>query len=366
MKSITIIGIGKLGLGFALILEKHYNVLGIDINQDYVNNLNNKTYTTNEPEYTELLNKSTNFRASTDLKEGLEHSDIVFIIVQTPNSGNDKFYDHSILSNLLVKINSFQPKNKNIIIGCTIIPTYIDNIGKQLLNNCYNCDLSYNPEFVAQGDIINGFRNPDIILIGSLKQELLDILKDIYNNICISIPKYCFMKPLEAEIVKISLNGYITTKISFANMISDLCDNLNVDKDIVLNAIGSDSRIGTKYFKSGYSFGGPCFPRDTKALKQITDKYGIESDLLQGTINYNRFHYKYQAEQLLKQNKDSYIFTNVCYKEGSKIPIIEESAKLKIAEYLANKNKKVIIKDIDDIIIEVKKEYGNLFSYEII
>ena len=174
------------------------------------------------------------------------------------------------------------------------------------------------------------------------------------------------MKPLEAEIVKISLNGYITTKISFANMISDLCDNLNVDKDIVLNAIGSDSRIGTKYFKPGYSFGGPCFPRDTKALKQITDKYGIESDLLQGTINYNRFHYKYQAEQLLKQNKDSYIFTNVCYKEGSKIPIIEESAKLKIAEYLANKNKKVIIKDIDDIIIEVKKEYGNLFSYEII
>ena len=115
MKSITIIGIGKLGLGFALILEKHYNVLGIDINQDYVNNLNNKTYTTNEPEYTELLSKSTNFKASTNLKEGLEHSDIIFIIVQTPNSGNDKFYDHSILSNLLVKINSFQPKNKNII-----------------------------------------------------------------------------------------------------------------------------------------------------------------------------------------------------------------------------------------------------------
>ena len=69
MKSITIIGIGKLGLGFALILEKHYNVLGIDINQDYVNNLNNKTYTTNEPEYTDLLKKSTNFKASTDLKK---------------------------------------------------------------------------------------------------------------------------------------------------------------------------------------------------------------------------------------------------------------------------------------------------------
>ena len=149
-------------------------------------------------------------------------------------------------------------------------------------------------------------------------------------------------------------------------MISDLCDNLNVDKDIVLNAIGSDSRIGTKYFKAGYSFGGPCFPRDTKALKQITNKYGIESDLLQGTINYNSFHFKYQAEQLLKQDKDSYIFTNVCYKEGSKIPIIEESAKLKIAEKLYKNGKKIIIKDEIQLINEVKKTYGNIFEYIIV
>ena len=112
----------------------------------------------------------------------MEHSDIIFIIVQTPNSGIDKFYDHSILSNLLVKINSFQPKNKNIIIGCTIIPTYIDNIGKQLLNNCYNCDLSYNPEFVAQGDIINGFRNPDIITSIIYCKSMFELAKLIINK----------------------------------------------------------------------------------------------------------------------------------------------------------------------------------------
>ena len=102
-------------------------MLGIDINQDYVNNLNNKTYTTNEPEYMDLLSKSTNFKASTNLKEGLEHSDIIFIIVQTPNSGNDKFYDHSILSNLLVKINSFQPKNKNIRASTSPTSSPLDN-----------------------------------------------------------------------------------------------------------------------------------------------------------------------------------------------------------------------------------------------
>jgi UDP-glucose 6-dehydrogenase len=93
--------------------------------------------------------------------------------VQTPNGGGDRFYDHSILSNLLTKINSFQPKNKHIIIGCTVMPKYIDEIGNTLLDKCTNCTLNYNPEFVAQGDIVKGFEKPDIILFGTPDEETL-------------------------------------------------------------------------------------------------------------------------------------------------------------------------------------------------
>ena len=383
-KNITVIGIGKLGLGFALLLEKSgYNVLGVDIFQDYVNRINDKSIKFSEPMYNELLEKSENLKATTSIDEGLHHSNIIFIIVQTPNGGGSRFYDHSILSNLLEKINNREPTNKHFIIGCTVMPNYIEDIGKQLINNCKESTLSYNPEFVAQGDIVKGFLNPDIILVGTESEEVKKVLKEIYDAMTLNEPKYCFMKPTEAEIVKISLNGFITTKISFANMISDLCDVLpNVNKSVVLEAVGSDSRIGTKYFRAGTSFGGPCFPRDTRALKQLMDQNGIQSKLLEATTEYNNQHVIFQMEQLLsdneqisdnmakiltcyKQDDDVYVFTNVCYKDNSKIPIIEESAKLKMAEKLVKQyKKKVIIKDVEPIINEVKKEYGSLFLYQ--
>ena len=248
------------------------------------------------------------------------------------------------------------------------MPKYIDEIGRTLIEDCENTTLNYNPEFIAQGEIIKGFLNPDIILIGAENKLLGEMLKEIYSKFILTKPRYCVLTPLEAEIVKISINGFITTKLSFANMISDVCDNCGADKTKVLNSVGSDSRIGNKYFKPGYSFGGPCFPRDTVALKQFVDKMKINSDLLTATTKYNKEHIIFQTEQLLRENPDKKVFefTGICYKENSKIPIIEESAKLKIAANLARMGKRVIIKDEIQLINECKKEYGSLFKYKII
>jgi UDPglucose 6-dehydrogenase len=388
-KPITVIGIGKLGLGFALLLEKAgYNVLGVDIFPEYIENINKKTLNFAEPGYNDLLQTATNFQATTSLSDGLKHSDIIFILVQTPNGGGTKFYDHTILSNLLERINKQKPINKHFIIGCTVMPHYIDKIATTLLSDTQNCSINYNPEFIAQGEIVKGFLNPDMILVGTNVPSILTpILKDIYDKMTENTPIYSFMTPLEAEIVKISLNGFITTKISFANMISDLCDQVGANKQTVLTAIGSDSRIGRKYFNPGLSFGGPCFPRDTRALKQLMDQHNVQSDILQATTRYNNEHNQKFAENLvskniaLKQqtmkilectehfdeNTTFFKFTKVCYKPNSQIPIIEESAKLKIAEILVNKyGKKIVIEDIEPLIQEVKKEYGLLFSYTIL
>ena len=364
MSNITILGIGRLGLGLALLIEKAgYNVLGVDINEEYVKQLNNKTFKTKEPEYENLLQNSKNFKATLDLNEGLQHSDIIFIMVQTPNSGGNKFYDHSIVSNLLQKINEKKVENKHIIIGCTLMPKYINEVGLFLLSDCKNTTLSYNPEFIAQGEIIKGFLNPDMILIGTYSQQLEEILREIYSKIVKTNPKYCIISPLEAEITKITINGYITTKLSFANMISDVCDSIGANKEKVLDSIGSDSRIGNKYFRPGYSFGGPCFPRDTRALALFVDQNNINNELLLSTTKYNNLHSDFLTQKLLDENKDEYVIENVCYKQDSKIPIIEESAKLQIAKKLLKKGKKVTIKDEIQLINEVKKEYGNLFNY---
>jgi len=362
--NITICGIGKLGLGLALLIENAgYNVFGIDINEEYVKQLNNKTFKTKEPDYERLLKNSKNFKASTDLNIGLQQSNVIVIMVQTPNSGGDKFYDHSIVSNLLQKINEKKVENKHIIIGCTLMPKYIDEVGSYLISDCKNTTLSYNPEFIAQGEIIKGFLYPDMILIGTNSIKVSEKLREIYDKIVKVQPKYCILTPLEAEITKIAINGFITTKLSFANMISDVCDTIGADKTKVLDSIGSDSRIGEKYFKPGYSFGGPCFPRDTRALALLLQQNKIANDLLLATSKYNEFHSIFLTQKLLDENKLEYIIEDICYKENSKIPIIEESAKLIIAKRLVEAGKKVIIKDEIQLINEVQKVYGRLFDY---
>lgn len=361
---ISVIGIGRLGLGVALLLENAgHEVLGVDISEDYVNSINNKTLQTKEPKYNVLLTNSKNLIATTNLKQGLNFSDIIIIMVQTPNSGGEKFYDHNILSNVLIKINEHKVENKHIVIGCTVMPKYIDTIGTMLISDCKNTTLSYNPEFIAQGDIINGLKRPDMVLIGTHSKELELSLTNIYKSVVENNPKFCIVTPLEAEITKISINGYITTKISYANMISDLCDNLNVDKSSVLDAIGSDCRIGNKYFNPGYSFGGPCFPRDTKALALCMSQNNINNSILVATSHYNDVHSDFLTQKLLLENKEDYTFQDICYKANSKVPIIDESAKLKIAKNLVEKGKRVTIKDEPQLINEVKKEYGNIFNY---
>lgn len=367
MNKITIIGIGKLGLCNALCLEKcGYNVMGIDINLEYVFQLNNKIFKSQEPYVNEYLTKSKNFIASTSLDEGLEFSDIIYICIQTPNGGNDKFYDHSHLSNLLSNINKKKIKNKNFIISCTVMPGYINTIAKKLLEDCYNCTVNYNPEFVAQGNIIKGYEYQDIILIGEDNINIGNIIEQIQIKLCKNNPTVCRMKPMEAEITKISINGFVTTKIAYANLIFDSCNNVNANPNIVLNAIGHDTRIGNKYFNPGNSYGGPCFPRDTKALAQFINNIGLDPLIPISTDKQNYLHIKYQANELLKQNLNQYEIRDVCYKNNCQVPIIEESAKLKIAKILIDNNKKVIIIDKKPIIDEVKKEFGNIFSYQII
>lgn len=370
-KKLTIIGIGKLGLCNALSLERvGYHVLGVDIFQGYVDQLNNKIYHSFEPIVNEYLQASQNFRATTDLKEGLEFSDLIWIVVDTPNGGGENFYDHSKLSRLLMKINDYKIKNKHLVVCCTTMPGYISRIGKNLLDKCENVTLNYNPEFIAQGAIIKGFENPDMVLIGEETEEAGKLIEEVHHNVTKNDPKICRMPTLEAEITKITVNGFITMKISYANMIGDACDSCGADKFKIMEAVGQDQRIGVKCLKPGYSFGGPCFPRDTQCLGQFIDKVGGYPILSEASRKYNDYHTEFQTRQILNElhekRQDRYTISDICYKEESKVPIIEESAKIKIARNLAKNGINVTIRDQKHLIDLARMEYGDLFGYEVI
>jgi len=366
---IGVIGIGKLGLSFALLLEKSgFKVTGSDISQEYNDKINNKTLFSFEPEVNELLKNSKNLTSSNDNLKVIKKSEIIFTFVQTP-SNDDGGYDHSniedIINNFITSHNNgIDLSDKIFVIGSTTMPNYIDTVYNRLKD--YGIHVCYNPEFIAQGEIIKGLELADMILIGSSSDYATDKIKTIYKKIMLIEPKFNIMSNTAAEITKISINCFLTTKISFANMIGEIClkSNIGVEISTVLNAIGDDSRIGNKYLKFGYGFGGPCLPRDNRALGKHMDNIELKVNLPYEVDGFNNKHNEFLYETLIKQNPDKnipFIFDSVSYKKG--LDIITESQQLKLAKTLLKNGYSVIIIDLPQVIklIEptVNSKYGD-------
>lgn len=366
-KNITVIGIGRLGLCFALCLEKAgYNVLGIDLSEKYIDQINAKTLLSFEPFVEQYLKGSKHFKANVSLQEGMTFSDICFIVVPTNTVPDIYAYDHTILSNLLVKINAMKVMNKHLVICSTIFPGYIKKTASSLIPDCLNTDISYNPEFIAQGDIIQGLRNPDLVLIGEGSKAAGDALEEIYRNLCINSPHIARISVASAEISKLAVNCFVTAKIAFANLIGDIADETaGANKEEILKTIGKDQRIGSKNLKPGYGFGGPCFPRDNLALGNYASLIGIEPFFFRTTDRVNEQHAEQMAKKLLEQNISEYVFKDVCYKENCSVPITENSQKLVVAKKVAEAGKKVTIIDTEQILSQVQQEYKDLFKYTI-
>jgi nucleotide sugar dehydrogenase len=352
MKNISIIGVGKLGLCLGLNLEKvGYNVLGVDVFESYVNSLNNKTFVSPEPFVNEYLRQSKNIEFTTEIKKSLEN-DIIFIVVDTPSTYDYK-YDHKNIDDIAEKLISFgkQKRRKDLIINCTTFPGYSDKLQERL--KPYNYFVSYNPEFIAQGSIIMDQQNCDNVLIGEADVQAGDLIQKLYSDFCVKNPDFNRMTRTEAEITKISVNCFLTTKISYANMIGDIALRYESNPDTILKAIGTDSRIGSKYLNYGYGFGGPCFPRDNRALAKCAEEVGIDAVISKATDIMNEKHLEYQIDFFKEKNKDKTMSVQLDYITYKKESVsIEESQQLKFAIGLKESGYKVKIKDQRPEVIE--------------
>lgn len=364
MEKIIVLGVGKLGICFALNLEKvGYEVVGVDISEDYVNSINDKSLSSFEPMVEEFLQSSENFRATTDFKEAMSvDAEMIFIAVATPTAPEGG-YDHYQVERIAESIIELGPstKKRHLVLVATTLPGYCDELAARL--EPYNYTLSYNPEFIAQGNIMHDQQYPDQVLIGEANKEAGDKIEAVYREVCRNEPVFCRMDRLSAEITKLATNCFLTTKISFANSIGDLALKVGADPKKILSAIGSDSRIGGKYLNYGFGFGGPCFPRDNRALGYFSEKNDFELLISKATDEVNRRHLEFQTAQWLKDNPENepIIFDHVTYKKGS--ILLEESQQLALAINLAKAGRKVIIEDQEEVIREVREIHGDLFEY---
>ena len=368
MINIGIVGVGRLGICYSIILAKAgYKVYIYDINTYILDNIKNNTYDYSEPGLNDLISEfKSNLILAYNLNDIYNNCDVIFTYIQTPSLDNG-LYNHEYINNFIDETLKFNnDKDKIIIINSTVIPEYCNSIKEKLKSN--NFSLCYNPSFIAQGSIINNIINPDIILIGidddgntNKNNTNYNKIVDIYDKILINDNgNYKRMNLLESEITKLSINCFITTKITYANMIGDYLVNKNCDPDIVLNAIGSDTRIGNKYFNYGYGYGGPCLPRDNKALYEYGKQNNYNFNICNINDMNNSKHLLFQYEHL-KNSKEPIKFKYITYKDTS--DILEESQKLELALLLANNKNKVIIYERPNIIKILKNKYNDLFEY---
>ena len=334
---LSVIGLGKLGSPLAAVLaSKGFTTVGVDINPAFVDAINEKRAPVEEPLLLDYINLSQDrLRATTDFGDAIANSDISFIIVPTPSKADGFFDNQYILAALKAMAPALKAKNTYHLINITstVMPgscageiaqaiTWLTGkaIGKEI-------GLCYNPEFIALGNVIPHMLCPDVVLIGECDGTAGDYLEAVYRRVCENEPPFKRMNLVNAELAKISVNSYVTTKISFANMLADICGQLpGADVDVVTDAVGTDSRIGKKYLKGATAFGGPCFPRDSRALAALAESVGAHADLARATQSIN----DYQSQRLVNLIKnfaapgDTVAVLGLAYKPDT--PVTEESA----------------------------------------
>ena len=363
-EQIGVIGLGKLGICFALNLERvGYDVLGVDIDEELIDSINNKELKSFEPGVEPLLGKAENLSASTELKTVVNSgAELIFIIVATPTSGEG--YDHTILERVIEGILEFghQETTRHLVVMCTTLPGFCDQLAEKV--KPYNYQLSYNPEFIAQGTIVRDQQRPDQVLIGEADENAGNLIEAVYRRMCENTPAFCRMSRVSAEIAKLATNCFLTMKISFANSIGDLAISAGAEPEKILKAIGSDSRVGPKYLGYGFGYGGPCFPRDNRALSYFATSIDAQLPLGIATDKVNQDHLEFQVKQYLEKFSagEKISFDYVSYKKDS--VMLEESQQLALAVALAKAGREVVINERKSVIDELKTQYGSLFQYE--
>ena len=372
---IGLIGAGRLGICLALLIEQAgYDVLASDVRESYVNGLQNKEIITTEPEIQSLLSDSTRIDFTTDNDKVIQECDIIFTLVATP-SLEDGSYDVSNVADVVSDFQRLGWKNKDsligksLVVGCTTNPGDCDVFAEKLSE--VGVDVFYNPEFIAQGSIIKDLRNADMVLLGGYGHHVPELEKIYYG---IQEPKISYihnMSTRAAELTKIAVNCFLTTKISYANQVGQVMikDGMESEVDLVLNAIGSDSRIGTKYLGFGFGFGGPCFPRDNRAFAAKAQSVGVQSAIGETTDNFNNEHSDFLRDYFINRNRSElpFCFKYLTYKPG--IDILTESRPYDLALALLEEGYKVYcldlnVKDQADsrIIFEKPKEEVHLID----
>lgn len=356
LQKVSVFGLGKLGACIAATLaQRGFDVLGVDIDSEKVRRVNEGLAPVEEPLLDQTIQDGKGrLRATTNASEAV-HTDVSFFIPPSPSLPDGSFSNEFLLKAMQPAARAVCEAGKKghlFVCSSTTTPGAMDSVLIPMLEKetGWKCGqdfgVCYNPEFIALGNVVNGLLEPDMVLIGESDPASGAALEDLYKRYNRNKPRIARMSIVSAELTKISVNSYITMKISFTNQLRMIAERMpGADIHAVLEAIGSDSRIGNKYLRAGVSYGGPCFPRDNRLLAFAARQVGLKAPLAEASDDVNERTKTDLLEKVksLASKGETIAVLGLSYKPDTYIT--EESAGLFLAQKLQREGYNVLAHD---------------------
>jgi UDPglucose 6-dehydrogenase len=356
LEKVSVFGLGKLGACIAATLAaRGFEVLGVDIDPEKVRLVNEGLPPVEEPLLAQTIAEAKGRLTATTNPADAARTDVSFFIPPSPSLPDGSFSNEYLLRAMQQAARAVGAAGKKghlFVCSSTTTPGAMDSVLIPMIEKetGWKCGtdfgVCYNPEFIALGNVVNGLLEPDLVLIGESDPESGAALEGLYKRYNRNTPRIARMSIVSAELTKISVNSYITMKISFTNqlrMIAERMPNANIHQ--ILEAIGADSRIGGKYLRAGVSYGGPCFPRDNRLLAYAARQVGMKAPLAEASDEVNERTKLDLLERVksLAAKGETVAVLGLSYKPDTYIT--EESAGLFLAQKLKREGYDVLAHD---------------------
>ena len=316
---LCMIGTGYVGLVSGVCFSDLGNdVICVDKDLTKIENLKNGIIPIYEPGLDELVvknYKNKRLKFSTNLKDSILKSDIIFICVGTPTKKNGHDADLSQVYSVAREISKSIKKFKIIITKSTVPVTIGDELEKIISKKVSKKLFSIvsNPEFLREGDAIRDFTYPDRIVIGTNNKQSNKILKNLYLPLISKGAKYVNTSRRAAELIKYASNAFLATKITFINELANLCEKIDVNIEDVSIGMGLDNRIGSRFLRAGPAYGGSCFPKDTKAITATANKFKTNLTVIKSVIKSNENRSSLMLKRVFDILKNKIKNKNICF-----------------------------------------------------
>lgn len=339
---ISIVGAGKIGMAMVAHYSRYrHTIQVIDTNQDVVDTINSGEFRSNEPGVTGLLKRNNGAITASTTYDNVRQTTFTMIMLPSPSDVHDKFV--SIFVEQACKKLAIALKEKqspHIVTVCsTLMPRTMDKIIAPLFKDLPNVSLCHSPVFVALGNVLKGLQEPDAIIIGENKPFGGSCLQSLFKDTTAFDTPIIRTSFVNAEMAKLLLNCFITSKVALANTCADICEMIpGADANQILSFMGLDSRIGSKVMKPGLGYGGTCFPRDDRALLALCKDIGMVNHVQQGIHVSNDKHDMRVLMRILRQAKvsnDNPVVAMLGLTYKTDVDLVDESNALAITRQLA-------------------------------